>query len=45
MEKMMDFELLDIEILNKYRVQVTMKDKDGNIYRGMAHNYGFPHKD
>ena len=40
MEKMMDFELLDIERLNKHRVQVIMKDKDGNIYRGLAQHYG-----
>ena len=40
MEKMKDFELLDIGRLNKHRVQVIMKDKDGNIYRGLAQHYG-----
>jgi len=40
MEKMQDFELLDIGRLNKYRVQVIMKDKDGNLYRGIAQHYG-----
>ena len=40
MEKMKDFELLDIGRLNKYRIYVTLKDKDGNVYRGMAHDYG-----
>ena len=40
MEKMKDFELLDIGRLNEYRIQVIMKDKDGNIYRGLAQHYG-----
>tara|TARA_R100001244_G_C5105238_1_gene119811 strand:- start:388 stop:513 length:126 start_codon:yes stop_codon:yes gene_type:complete len=37
---MLDFELLDIERLNRNRVQVVMKDKDGIIYRGIAMTYG-----
>ena len=40
MEKMKHFELLDIGRLNKHRIQVIMKDSDGNIYRGIAQHYG-----
>jgi hypothetical protein len=32
--------ILDIERLNTYRIQLILKDKDGNIYRGIAQHYG-----
>jgi len=33
-------DIIEIGRLNKHRVQVIMKDKDGNIYRGLAQHYG-----